>query len=116
MNSKSIRGFKIADHLRKTVSEVIRSKVRDPRLKRISITDVEVTYDISIAKIYYSVYPWSQDNLDMAYMGLKSAKKFIRMQLGKELTCYKIPEITFHLDDSLHQGSRINELISSIVK
>jgi len=114
INLRSKRGFKIADHIRKTVSEVLRAKVRDPRVKTVTITDVEVTYDITLAKIFYSVYPWSENNLKDANAGLHSAKKFIRMQLGKELTCYRIPELTFKLDTSLDHGDRINKLLTRV--
>ena len=114
INLRSKRGFKIADHIRKTVSEIVRAKVRDPRVNTVTITDVEVTYDITIAKIFYSVYPWSENNLKEAHAGLQSAKKFIRMQLGKELTCYRIPELTFKLDTSLDHGDRINELLTRV--
>ena len=114
INLRSKRGFKIADHVRKTVSEIVRAKVRDPRVNGVTITDVEITYDISIAKVFYSVYPWSENNLKDAHAGLNSAKKFIRMQLGKELTCYRIPELTFKLDSSLDHGDRINELLTKV--
>ena len=114
INLRSKRGFKIADHIRKTVSEIVRAKVRDPRVNTVTITDVEITYDISIAKIFYSVYPWSENNLKEANTGLQSAKKFIRMQLAKKLTCYRIPELTFKLDTSLDHGDRINELITRV--
>ena len=114
INLRSKRGFKIADHIRKTVSEIVRAKVRDPRVNKVTITDVEVTYDITTAKIFYSVYPWSENNLKEAHAGLQSAKKFIRMQLGKELTCYRIPELTFKLDTSLDHGDKINELLTRV--
>ena len=114
INLRSKRGFKIADHIRKTVSELIRAKVRDPRVNTVTITDVEITYDISIAKIFYSVYPWSENNLKAAHAGLHSAKKFIRMQVGKELTCYRVPELNFKLDTSLDNGDRINELLNRV--
>ncbi len=116
INLRSKRGFKIADHIRKTVSEIVRAKVRDPRVNTVTITDVEMTYDISIAKIFYSVYPWSENSLKEAHAGLHSSKKFIRMQLGKELTCYKIPQLTFKLDTSLDHGDRINELLNRITE
>ena len=114
INLRSKRGFKIADHIRKTVSEIVRAKVRDPRVNTVTITDVEVTYDITIAKVFYSVYPWSENNLKDARAGLHSAKKFIRMQLGKELTCYRIPELAFKLDTSLDHGDKINELLTRV--
>ena len=76
-----------------------------------TITDVEITYDISIAKIFYSVYPWSENNLKEADTGLQSAKKFIRMQLGKSLHVIE-SRTTFKLDTSLDHGDRINELIT----
>ena len=74
INLRSKRGFKIADHIRKTVSEIVRAKVRDPRVHTVTITDVEITYDISIAKIFYSVYPWSENNLKEADAGLHRRK------------------------------------------
>ena len=114
INLRSKRGFQIADHIRKTVSEILRAKVRDPRVNTVTITDVEMTYDISIAKIFYSVYPWSENNLKEAHAGLHSSKKFIRMQLGKELTCYRIPDLAFKLDNSLDHGDRINELLTRV--
>jgi len=114
INLRSKRGFKIADHIRKAVSEIVRAKVRDPRVNTVTITDVEVTYDITIAKVFYSVYPWSENNLIDANAGLQSAKKLIRMQLGKELTCYRIPELTFKLDTSLDHGDKINELLTRV--
>ena len=114
INLRSKRGFKIADHIRKTVSELLRAKVRDPRVNAVTITDVEITYDVSIAKIFYSVYPWSENNLKDARSGLHSAKKFIRMQLGKELTCYRVPELNFKLDTSLDHGDKINQLLNRV--
>ncbi len=114
INLRSKRGFKIADHIRKTVSEIVRAKVRDPRVNTVTITDVEVTYDITIAKVFYSVYPWSENNLKDAHAGLHSAKKFIRMQLGKQLTCHRIPELAFKLDTSLDHGDKINELLTRV--
>ena len=114
INLRSKRGFKIADHIRKTVSEIVRAKVRDRRVNTVTITDVEVTYDITIAKVFYSVYPWSENNLKDAHAGLNSAKKFIRVQLGKELTCYRIPELAFKLDTSLDHGDKINELLTRV--
>ena len=114
INLRSKRGFKIADHIRKTVSEIVRAKVRDPRVDTVTITDVEVTYDITIAKVFYSVYPWSENNLKDAHAGLNSAKRFIRVQLGKELTCYRIPELAFKLDTSLDHGDKINELLTRV--
>ena len=114
INLRLKRGFKIADHIRKTVSEIVRAKVRDPRVNTVTITDVEVPYDITIAKVFYSVYPWSENNLIDANAGLHSAKKFIRVQLGKELTCYRIPELTFKLDSSLDHGDKINELLTRV--
>ena len=114
INLRSKRGFKIADYIRKTVSEIVRAKVRDPRVNTVTITDVEVTYDITIAKVFYSVYPWSENNLIDANAGLHSAKKFIRMQLGKELTCYRVPELNFKLDTSLDHGDKINQLLNRV--
>ena len=57
---------------------------------------------------------YKENNLKDSHAGLHSAKKFIRMQLGKELTFYRIPELTFRLDTSLDHGDRINELLTRV--
>ena len=60
-----------------------------------TITDVEITYDITIAKIFYSVYPWSENNLKDAHAGLHSRKN-LKNAVRKELTRYRIPELTLN--------------------
>ena len=62
----------------------MRAKVRDPRVNTVTITDVRLRTIFQLPK-YFSVYPWSENNLKEAHAGLHSAKKFIRMQLEKSL-------------------------------
>ena len=63
----SLRPERIADYLKKEISNIILQKVRDPRLKSIVINHISVTQDISIAKVFYSVY---QDAVSYTHLTL----------------------------------------------
>ena len=63
----SLRPERIADYLKKEISNIILQKVRDPRLKSIVINHISVTQDISVAKVFYSVY---QDAVSYTHLTL----------------------------------------------
>jgi ribosome-binding factor A len=79
----------------------------------VTITGVEVTNDLSIAKIFFSVIGDDKAKKE-SESGLNSAKGFIRREIGKKLTIRHTPEIIFKYDNSLDYGSRIESLLKEI--
>jgi ribosome-binding factor A len=90
--------------------------LRDPRVQNITITDVEISSDLSLAKIFYSVYPSSKEDISLAKEGVDACKGYIRSRLGKTLTLHHIPALNFYYDNSLHEGQYLSKLIETANK
>ena len=106
------RTRRIAEEIRKIVSTMLINGIKDPRINSlVSVTDVEVTSDLSYAYIYVSILGGDEEStLD----GLKSACGYIRRELGKNIKIRHTPEIIFKIDDSLLKGMYMDELIKKV--
>lgn len=109
------RHLRVGEEIKREVSLIITKDVKDPRLGMISITDVEVSRDLSFAKIYFSRLG-DEKQRETSLQGLNRAKGFIRSELAKRIRVRHVPEISFHFDPSIEQGARINELLKTINK
>ena len=92
------------------LSDLLRTRVKDPRVGFASITHVEVSGDYRHAKIYVSVMG-SHEERDNTMKALKHATGFLRHELASRIVLRYMPEIVFKLDTSIEKGSRILELI-----
>lgn len=98
----------------KEVNQILRKKVRDPRVQDVTITDVRVTGDLQQATIFYSTLTDLASDKQKAQAGLEKATGLVRRELGQALTLYKVPEIQFELDESVQYGNKIDEMIRSL--
>ena len=109
-------GFKIDrvnEEIKRELSEIIRN-LKDPRIKGlVSITNVDVSNDLSVAKIYISVVGGDAEE---AIKGLKSASGFTRRELSSMIEIRHTPELKFIHDDSIEHSARIAKIISDIAK
>ena len=112
MRGKESRTRRIAEEIRKIVSTMLINGIKDPRINSlVSVTDVEVTSDLSYAYIYVSILGGDEEStLD----GLKSACGYIRREVGKNIKIRHTPEIIFKIDDSLLKGMYMDELIKKV--
>ena len=108
------RDRRVAQEILKEVNQVLRKSVRDPRVENVNITDVHVTGDLQQATIYYSILSDLASYKKAAQTGLEKATGLIRREIGKALTLYKTPEITFELDESVAYGSKIDEMLRKL--
>lgn len=114
MNNKRIN--RISEEVRKVVSQLLYNGLKDPRIKDMtSITRVEVTRDLSFAKIYVSVLGDETEKKE-TIEGLNSAKGYIRKEIGAKIDLRYIPEPIFSLDESIEQGIYMSKLIDKINK
>ena len=106
------RTRRIAEEIRKIVSTMLINGIKDPRINSlVSVTDVEVTSDLSYAYIYVSILGGDEEStLD----GLKSACGYIRREVGKNIKIRHTPEIIFKIDDSILKGMYMDELIKKV--
>ncbi|APT17864.1 MULTISPECIES: 30S ribosome-binding factor RbfA [Amylolactobacillus] len=96
------------------ITDILRKKIRDPRVADVTITAVEVTKDLSYATIFYSTLNDDPASIAEVEAGLEKAKGMMRHELGQRLTIYKVPELIFKRDQSVEYGSRIDELIRGL--
>ena len=112
MKKVNTRVTRMADQIHKDIMNILRLKVKDPRINWVTVNDVEVSSDYALASIYYSVLEKSQKA--QIAKALESAKGFIRSELSKGLTTYTVPQIKFIFDESMERGAHILSLISKV--
>ena len=107
------RPEQISETVRQVVAEVLSRDVRDPRVGFVTVTAVEVSGDLSHAKILVSVMGEEADKT-RAMEGLRSAAGFLRTRLTKALSTRTVPELHFEIDRGLEHAARINALLADI--
>ena len=111
-----IRPERVAETIKREMAEILTNRLRDPRLGgMISVTDVEVTPDLSLARIFVSVLA-PDDARDKALAALTHSAGFVRHELAPRLGLREVPEIRFLLDTSMQQGARVEELLRRIAE
>ncbi len=104
------RSDRVADLLREILAELLRREIRDPRVQTVNLTAVNVTKDLRLAKIFFSVLGDSVGKGE-ALAGLKSASGFIRSKVGKQLNLRFVPSIEFIYDETEEEAQRIESLL-----
>ena len=104
------RSERVAGQLRRDLAKLIQQEIKDPEVGFVSLSDVEVTRDLSHAKVFITVF--EPEKAKESLKALKRASAFLRKRLAHELQLRHVPELHFIHDDSVEQGSHIDQLIS----
>ncbi|MBO2518919.1 MAG: 30S ribosome-binding factor RbfA [Firmicutes bacterium] len=112
MVASPLRVRRVAEQAKKELGDILRT-LKDPRIGFVTVTDVEVSNDLSHLKIFVSVYG-DQEARQQSLEGLQAAKGLIRSELGRRIRLRMTPEIEFRLDTSLDRGARIDQLLAEI--
>lgn len=104
------RNQRLATEVLRTLSELLRTETKDPRLDSVSLTAVELSRDLSVARVYFSLLDPDSDPAP-ALAGLHSAAGFLRSKLGRAIKVRHVPELRFAHDDSAAEGARMDALI-----
>ncbi len=104
------RREQLAEVIAEELSDLIRTRMKDPRIGFASITDVELSGDLRHAKVFVSVLGAPEEQR-ATLQGLEHAAGFLRRELAQRLTIRHTPEILFRLDESIERGTRILQLI-----
>lgn len=114
MSSKSYsRSSRVAHQIQRALSELIRREVRDPRLGMVTLTEVQVSKDLSYAKVFYSVLGAEKAQ---AQEILNDAADMLRGPLGRALGLRHSPELRFVNDELIESGAKLSALIQKAVK
>ena len=102
--------------IRQEISDMLLKDLKDPRLDNfISVLRVDTAADLSIAKVYVSLYG-PEENKKESMAALNSASRFIRNELMKRIRIRTIPDVLFQEDNSIAKGAQVLELINEIQK
>ena len=99
--------------IEREVGNIILFDVKDDRIKYVTVTNVNLTGDLSIATIYFTVFG-NQNQIDNSAKALFEAKGYIRSLLSKRLTVKKVPDLIFKYDTSYEHGKKIEEILGKI--
>lgn len=104
---------RVSEQIKKEISGIIKEELKDPRVGFITIISVEVTNDLKIARVYFSVYGDEEQKKD-TLEGLQKATGFVRREIGKRIKLRHTPEIEFIIDSSIEHGARISKLLEEV--
>ena len=109
------RARRVSEEIKKETAKIIRDEVKDPQVGFVTITSVDLSGDLSVAKIYFSVLG-EEDAAEESRKALERAKGFIRREIGHRIKLRHVPEIHFLYDRSIEHGSHIDALLEQIKK
>ena len=107
------REDQLSGAITRELSDLMRTRMKDPRIGFASITGVELSHDLRYAKVYVSVMGSPEEQRE-TMRGLDSANGFLRRELAQRLTIRHVPEISFRLDESIARGARVLDLLKQV--
>lgn len=111
------RTDRISDFLKRELGTLIQMELRDPRIGMVSVTDAEVSRDLSHAKIYVTVM--GKDDAESAaesIAALNKAAGFLRSQIARVNNARTTPQLRFYFDSSIGRGQHLSSLIQRAVE
>ena len=106
------RTDRIAEEIRKVISEMIQNELKDPRVKGlISVTKINLTKDLKFCKIYISVLGADKEEV---LAGIQSGAGYMRKELGQRVQIRILPELQFVIDNSMEYGAHIDQVIKGL--
>ena len=106
------RTDRIAEEIRKVISEMIQNELKDPRVKGlISVTKINLTKDLKFCKIYISVLGADKEEV---LAGIESGAGYMRKELGQRVQIRILPELQFVIDNSMEYGAHIDQVIKGL--
>lgn len=108
------RRDRVSEQIKRELAELIRLELKDPRVRLVTLTDVEVTADFTHAKVFYTTLGEQADQ-DAVLQGLRRASGFLRRELGRRIKIHHLPELHFVFDHSVERGTQLSRLIDQAV-
>lgn len=107
---------RVGQLIRAELVDILRRRVRDPRVGAVTVTAVDVSEDLRHARIFVSLLPTSGPTdagaaIETTISGLNRASRFIRGELGRRLRMRVVPELNFRHDETLEQAEQIARLL-----
>jgi ribosome-binding factor A len=108
------RSQRLGNQVLRTLSELLREEIKDPRLEGVSLTAVDLSRDLGVARVYFGALDPDAD-IAQVTEGLDSAAGFLRSRLARAIKVRHVPELRFQHDDSAAESVRISRLIDDAI-
>ena len=108
------RTLRVAEQIQRDLAELLRTEVKDPRIGMVTVTAVEVSADLSHAKVLFT-HLAGKERADEAVKALQHTAGYLRTELSHRLKLYSVPQLHFAYDDSIESGLRMSKLIDDAV-
>jgi len=107
------RASRVGDLLLREIADLLMTKVKDPRVKKTTVTGISLSTDLRYAKVFYSLIGDEREILE-AQKGLESATGFIKREIGLRMDLKYVPDIAFKHDRSLAEGDYMEKLLQKL--
>ncbi len=109
------RADRVGVRIQAVLSELLKKKIRDPRVEMVTITSVKLTSDLRVAYVYFTVFG-EDHKIEDVHQGFESSRGFIKKSLAAKLGLRYMPDLKFVHDTSFDRGARIDALLQSVSK
>ncbi len=106
------RSRRVGEEIHRLLSEALQREFSDPRLTLVSITEVEVSKDLSVARVFFRTMSGAE-RADEVGRALRTAGGRLRHLVGSRMKTRAVPELRFEYDDSMDRGERISALLAA---
>ena len=106
----SLKGERVASDMQRELGNILLLEAKDEDFKHVTITDCDVTNDLSFAKIYFT----TTDDREKVEKDLNNAAGFFRSLLAERLQIRHTPELRFIFDESIEYGKKIEKIIEKL--
>jgi len=113
-HQQSQRSRRVGDQIQRELADLLPNEVKDPRVPRITVTEVVVSGDLSHAKVRFAL-PAGKAQAKEAEGALARVAGFLRSALSQRLNLYSVPQLHFEYDDTIESGIRLSQLIDEAV-
>jgi ribosome-binding factor A len=107
------RANRVGDLILREIADLLMTRVKDPRVKKTTVTGIALSKDLRYAKVFYSLIGDSQEIME-AQKGLESATGFIKREIGLRMDLKHMPDIVFKHDPSLAEGDHMEKLFQRL--
>lgn len=105
----------LEETLRRIVAEAIMNQVEDPRVGFVTVSEVRLNRDRTVAEVFYTVLG-DEEERALSLAGLKRARGFLRQLIGDQTRMRQVPDLRFKYDESLDRSFRVEEILDDIRK
>jgi ribosome-binding factor A len=110
-----VRVGRVGEQVKKELSAIIQKEVKDPRLGFVTVTAVDMSGDLSQARVFLSIMGTPAQQT-ATFHQMEKSSGFLRTELGKRMRLRHVPELLFKMDSSVEYGNKIDQLLNDMAR